>query len=140
MVRSLLQRWWIENPSLLTCVKTIQNSAYGIVLTIFTHLRLVCIFQSAIFEVIGLPQSFNKEESSKKINSLISKPWYSQKNDLNVTTSLFKWYFWPKNENVNFLQNRSKPQNFWGFLTKILELKLVIEIWYNDFRTELNWI
>ena len=35
MLIQRLQKWWIENPSLLTCVKTIQNSAYGIILDCF---------------------------------------------------------------------------------------------------------
>ena len=48
MLIQRLQKWWIETPSLLTCVKTIQNSA---------RVRSVWIFQSTIFEVIGLPQS-----------------------------------------------------------------------------------
>ena len=30
-----LKKWWIENPSLLTCVKIIHNSAYSIVLDCF---------------------------------------------------------------------------------------------------------
>jgi hypothetical protein len=36
MLIQRLQKCWIENPSLLTCVKTIQNSAYSIVLDGFT--------------------------------------------------------------------------------------------------------
>ena len=35
MLIQRLQKWWIENPSLLTCVKTIQTSTYGIVLDCF---------------------------------------------------------------------------------------------------------
>ena len=35
MLIQKLQKWWIENPSLLTCVKTIQNSVYGVVLYCF---------------------------------------------------------------------------------------------------------
>ena len=38
MLIQRLQKWWIENPSLLTCVKAIQNFAYGVVLDCFyTH-------------------------------------------------------------------------------------------------------
>ena len=35
MLIQIFQKWWIENSSLLTCVKTIQNSAYGVVLYCF---------------------------------------------------------------------------------------------------------
>ena len=35
MLIQRLQKWWIENPILLTCVKTIQNSAYSVILDSF---------------------------------------------------------------------------------------------------------
>ena len=35
MLIQKIQKWWIENPSLLTCVKTIQNSTYGVTLVCF---------------------------------------------------------------------------------------------------------
>ena len=35
MLIQRLQKWWIENSSLLTCVKTIQNFAYCIILDCF---------------------------------------------------------------------------------------------------------
>ena len=58
MVIQKLQKCWIENPILLTCVKTIQNSAYAVVLDCFYMREIGLDFQSNIFEVIGLPQSF----------------------------------------------------------------------------------
>ena len=58
MLIKKLQKCWIENPIRLTCVKTIQNSAYGIVLDCFYMREIGLDFQSNIFEVIGLPQSF----------------------------------------------------------------------------------
>ena len=39
------------------CVKTFQSAAYGVVLGYLTGMSLGWIFQSNIFEAIGLPQS-----------------------------------------------------------------------------------
>ena len=64
------QKWWIQNPSLLTCVKTIRNFAYVVCWIVFTRVRLVLIFQSTIFEVIGLPQS-GMETRGLDLRSLI---------------------------------------------------------------------
>ena len=49
-----LQKCWIENPSLLTCVKTLPMVSYWIVLTL---VLAVWIFQSNIFGIIGFSQS-----------------------------------------------------------------------------------
>ena len=44
-------------PGLLTCVKTIHNSAYGVVFDCFYTCEISLDFSITIFEVIGLPHS-----------------------------------------------------------------------------------
>ena len=56
MLIQSLQKWWIENPSLLNCVK--QSKTWTMALyRIGYGVRLVWIFKSTIFEVIELPQN-----------------------------------------------------------------------------------
>ena len=63
MLIQRIQKRWIENPRLLMCLKTIQCNA----------VRSVWIFQSTIFEVIGLPQCKIKQKSIYVQNKVFGK-------------------------------------------------------------------
>jgi hypothetical protein len=73
MLIQRLQKWWIENPSLLTCVKTIQYDA------IHTCERLVWIFNPPFLKSLDYYNHITEgtshmkgEEASWKLPSVTS--------------------------------------------------------------------
>ena len=66
MLTQRLQKWWIENPSLLTCVKTIQYDAIFEVMLIF--LRFLNLSMSCVF-VTGF------HDTQKWIKEVWTWPW-----------------------------------------------------------------
>ena len=105
MLIQKLQKWWIENPSLLTCGKWVQNSTNWIV---FTYIRSIWILQPNIFKVIGFITSI-----MHILASIILKYNYITINH----TTLFWLFYWYK---INTSQNRLRMNTTW-ILTNLLK-------------------
>ena len=73
----LIQKCWIENPSLLICVKTIQNSAYGIVLDCFHTREIGLDFSSHHFWSHWITTILHKE--SKDHEQITNKLYITEK-------------------------------------------------------------